>query len=50
MFEQAFKNIEDVFWKEAGLHHRDPLHRADLLAAFPEIPGQRPSVPYIQSS
>jgi len=35
MFEQAFKNIDDVLWK-SRVHHRTGLHGADLLAPLPE--------------
>jgi type I restriction enzyme M protein len=38
MFEQAFRNIDDILHKEAWLHHRTRLHRADVLAAVPEVP------------
>jgi hypothetical protein len=37
MFEQAFKNIDDVLRKEAGYTTETGLHRASLLAALPEI-------------
>ena len=39
MFEQAFKNIDDVLWKEAGLFLGTGLHRADVVAAVLEVPG-----------
>ena len=38
MFEQAFKNIDDVLWKEAGCTTELRLHRADVVAPLPEIP------------
>ncbi len=38
MFEQAFKNIDDVLWKEAGCTTELDYYRADLLAAVPEVP------------
>ena len=34
MFEQAFRNIDDVLRKEGRLRHRARLYRADFLAAF----------------
>ena len=38
MFEQAFKNIDDVLWKEAGCASElGGLHRANFLALVPEI-------------
>lgn len=39
MFEQAFKGIALVLWKEAGLHH-GAGHRTGAPTPLPEIPGQ----------
>jgi hypothetical protein len=39
MFEQTFRNIDDVLWKEAGLRHGAGLHGTDLVDAVPEVPG-----------
>jgi hypothetical protein len=38
MFEQAFKKHRRRPPERSRLHHRTRLHRADLLAAVPEIP------------
>jgi hypothetical protein len=36
MFEQVFKNIDAVLWKEAGRTTGTGLHRTDLVAPLPK--------------
>ena len=38
MFEQAFKNIDDVLWKEAGCGSELDYVEQKFMATLPKIP------------